>query len=43
MTGGRFVDVTSNLKNSDVIVDMTVGANIIVGVVDNPLGRNVTA
>ena len=38
--GGKFVDVISDLKNSDVIVEV---GTIIVGVVDNPLGRNPTA
>ena len=38
--GGKFVDVTSDLKNSDVIVEV---GTIKVGVVDNPLGRNPTA
>ena len=36
--GGKFVDVTSDLKNSNVIV-----VSMIVRVVDNPLGRNPTA
>ena len=36
--GGKFVDVTSDLKNSNVIVVVA-----IVGVVDNPLGGNPTA
>ena len=41
--GGKFVDVTSDLKNSDVTVDMMPTVLMIVGVVDNPLGGNPTA